>query len=99
MATNKKADEREPLLNSSNNEQSTNDYEYSNGKPYIVEFDKKGDPDNPQELDSRLPQPPTQADRIVFLTDISNFKQCTVCLWEEELPADALRHQLVDMVP
>ena len=46
---------------------------------------------DPEELNSRLPQPPTQADRIVFLTDTSNFKQCTTCLWEEELAADALQ--------
>lgn len=49
MATRNKADEREPLLNSSNDGQSNDHYQYSNGKPYIVEFDKKGDPDNPQE--------------------------------------------------
>ena len=38
-----------------------------------------------------LPQPPTQTDRIVFLTDTSNFKQCTTCLWEEGLAFDALQ--------
>jgi beta-N-acetylhexosaminidase len=46
---------------------------------------------DPEELNSRLPQPPTQADRIVFLTDTSNFKQCTTCLWDEEFTADALQ--------
>jgi beta-N-acetylhexosaminidase len=50
---------------------------------------------DPQELDSRLPQPPTQADRIVFLTDVSNFKQCTTCLWEEGLSADALQRMVL----
>jgi beta-N-acetylhexosaminidase len=46
---------------------------------------------DPEELNSRLPQPPTQADRIVFLTDTSSFKQCTTCLWDEEFAADALQ--------
>lgn len=46
---------------------------------------------NPEELSTQLPQPPTQAERIVFLTDISNFKQCTTCLWQEGLAADALQ--------
>jgi beta-N-acetylhexosaminidase len=50
---------------------------------------------DPQELNSRLPQPPTQADRIVFLTDTSNLKQCTTCLWEEELAADALQKEVL----
>lgn len=46
---------------------------------------------DPEELNSRLLQPPTQADRIVFITDVSNFKQCTTCLWEEGFTADALQ--------
>jgi len=45
----------------------------------------------PEELNTLLPQPPTQTERIVFLTDISNFKQCTTCLWQEALTADALQ--------
>jgi beta-N-acetylhexosaminidase len=48
------------------------------------------DPD-PQELNSRLPQAPTPGDHIVFLTDTSNFKQCTTCLWEQGLAVDALQ--------
>ena len=44
-----------------------------------------------QELNTLLPRPPNQADRIVFLTDISNYKQCTTCLWQEGLSADALQ--------
>jgi beta-N-acetylhexosaminidase len=46
---------------------------------------------DPAELNSRLPQSPTQADRIVFLTDVSNLKQCTGCLWEEGFTADILQ--------
>jgi len=44
-----------------------------------------------QELKTRLPRPPNQADRIAFLTDNSNYKQCTTCLWQEGLSADALQ--------
>ena len=44
-----------------------------------------------EELGTLLPAPPNQADRIVFLTDTSNFKQCTTCLWEQGLAADALQ--------
>lgn len=45
----------------------------------------------PEELNTLLPTPPNQAERIVFLTDTSSFKQCTTCLWEEGLTADALQ--------
>ena len=44
-----------------------------------------------QELNTLLPRPPNQADRIAFLTDNSNSKQCTTCLWQEGLSADALQ--------
>jgi beta-N-acetylhexosaminidase len=50
---------------------------------------------DPEELNSRLPQSPTQADRIVFLTDVYNFKQCTTCLWEDGLAADALQKTIL----
>lgn len=50
-----------------------------------------------EELSTRLPVPPNQADRIVFLTDISNFKQCITCLWEEELAADALQRAVLSL--
>jgi len=46
---------------------------------------------DPEELNSRLPQSPTQNDRIVFLTDVSNFKPCTTCLWEDGFTADILQ--------
>lgn len=49
------------------------------------------------ELSTLLPQPPTQAERIVFLTDISNFKQCTTCLWQEGLAADALQKTVLGL--
>lgn len=46
---------------------------------------------DPQELSTLLPASPKQADRISFLTDASMYKQCTTCLWEEGLAADALQ--------
>jgi len=46
---------------------------------------------DPQELSALLPAPPNQADRIAFLTDTSLYKQCTTCLWQEGLAADALQ--------
>jgi beta-N-acetylhexosaminidase len=48
-----------------------------------------------EELSIRLPAPPNQADRIVFLTDTSAFKQCTTCLWEQGLAADALQRAVL----
>ena len=44
-----------------------------------------------QELNTLLPRSPNQADRIAFLTDSSNYKQCTTCLWQEGLAMDALQ--------
>jgi beta-N-acetylhexosaminidase len=44
-----------------------------------------------QELNTLLPRSPNQGDRIAFLTDSSNFKQCTTCLWQEGLAMDALQ--------
>jgi beta-N-acetylhexosaminidase len=46
---------------------------------------------DPQELSTLLPASPKQAERIVFLTDVSQFKQCTTCFWEPGLSADALQ--------
>jgi beta-N-acetylhexosaminidase len=44
-----------------------------------------------EELSTLLPAPPNQTERIVFLTDTSDFKQCTTCLWEQGLAADAMQ--------
>jgi beta-N-acetylhexosaminidase len=46
---------------------------------------------DPQELSTLLPASPKQADRIAFLTDVSQYKQCTTCFWEPGLAADALQ--------
>ena len=49
----------------------------------------------PEELTTLLPAPPSQADRIVFLTDVSDFKQCAACLWEQGLAVDALQKEVL----
>lgn len=46
---------------------------------------------DPQELSTLLPASPKEADRIAFLTDVSLYKQCTTCVWETGLAADALQ--------
>jgi beta-N-acetylhexosaminidase len=48
-----------------------------------------------EELSTLLPAPPNQADRIVFLTDTTNFKQCTTCLWQEGFTVDALQRTVL----
>ncbi len=50
-----------------------------------------------EELATLLPAPPGQADRIVFLTDTSDFKQCTACLWESGLAVDALQRKILQL--
>jgi beta-N-acetylhexosaminidase len=50
---------------------------------------------SPEELTTRLPAPPNQTERIVFLTDTSDFKQCTTCLWEQGLAVDALQREVL----
>ena len=52
---------------------------------------------SPEELSTLLPAPPNQAERIVFLTDTSNFKQCTTCLWQQEMAADALQKAVLSL--
>ena len=49
----------------------------------------------PEELTTLLPAPPSQADRIVLLTDTSDFKQCTGCFWEQGLAVDALQREIL----
>jgi beta-N-acetylhexosaminidase len=50
---------------------------------------------DPQELSALLPAPPTQGDRIVFLTDASTYHQCNGCLLHDALAADALQQAVV----
>jgi beta-N-acetylhexosaminidase len=44
-----------------------------------------------EQLNTVLPAAPKQAERIAFLTDNSTYKQCTTCLFQEGLSADALQ--------
>lgn len=46
---------------------------------------------DPQDVNTLLPSPPTPGERIAFLTDNSTYKQCTTCLVEDGLAADALQ--------
>ncbi|HSA99247.1 MAG TPA: glycoside hydrolase family 3 N-terminal domain-containing protein, partial [Anaerolineales bacterium] len=46
---------------------------------------------DPQELSTLLPNAPTQAERITFLTDTAQYKQCSTCLSQEGLATDALQ--------
>jgi beta-N-acetylhexosaminidase len=50
---------------------------------------------DPQELGTLLPAPPSQSDRIVFLTDTSVYQQCTTCPQESALAVDALQRVVV----
>ena len=50
---------------------------------------------DPQELSTWLPEAPTLSDRIVFLTDTSNYQQCSSCPLQEDLAVDALQKNVV----
>ena len=44
---------------------------------------------DPQELNTLLPAPPTSGDRIVFLTDVSQYTQCSTCPIFDSLAVDS----------
>lgn len=46
---------------------------------------------DPQELNTLLPAPPTTNDRIVFLTGVSRYQQCSLCPEYETLAADSFQ--------
>lgn len=50
---------------------------------------------DPQELNTLLPAPPTMNDRIVFLTDVSRYKQCSVCETYDALAADSFQREVL----
>jgi len=50
---------------------------------------------DPQELSTLLPAPPSQGDRIVFLTDTSAYQQCSTCPLQDVLAVDALQKDVV----
>ena len=50
---------------------------------------------DPQELGTRLPNKPNQAERIVFLMDTPTYQQCSGCLSQDALAADALQKAVV----
>ncbi|MDX1377360.1 MAG: glycoside hydrolase family 3 N-terminal domain-containing protein, partial [Anaerolineales bacterium] len=45
---------------------------------------------DPQELNTLLPAPPSASDRIVFLTDVSQYSQCSTCPIRDALPVNSL---------
>jgi len=50
---------------------------------------------DPQELSTLLPSPPTQGDRIVFLTDTSTYQQCSTCPPQDALAADQFQKNVI----
>lgn len=48
-----------------------------------------------QELNTLLPSPPTTSDRIVFLTDVARYKQCSVCAEHSTLAEDAFQRAVL----
>ena len=46
---------------------------------------------DPQELNTLLPAPPTTNDRMVFLTDVSRYKQCSTCEERDLLAVDSFQ--------
>jgi beta-N-acetylhexosaminidase len=50
---------------------------------------------DPQELNTLLPAPPTANDRIVFLTDVSRYRQCSVCSEYDGLAVDTFQRAVL----
>ncbi len=51
----------------------------------------------PQDLATLLPAPPQPAEWIVFLTDTVSVKQCSACLPQITLPAEALENAVMQL--
>jgi beta-N-acetylhexosaminidase len=52
---------------------------------------------DPEELNTLLPAPPSQNDRIVFLTDTQTYQQCHLCVPEESLSTFALQDMVLQL--
>ena len=50
---------------------------------------------DPQELNTLLPAPPTTNDRLVFLTDVSRYKQCSSCEERDLLAVDTFQRTVL----
>ncbi|HKJ38307.1 MAG TPA: hypothetical protein VJ972_06000, partial [Anaerolineales bacterium] len=50
---------------------------------------------DPQELNTLLPAPPNSSDRIVFLTDVSQYSQCTECPIYDSLAVDSFERTVL----
>ena len=44
---------------------------------------------DPQELNTLLPAPPNTSDRVVFLTDVSKYNQCSICPVYDAMAVDS----------
>jgi beta-N-acetylhexosaminidase len=47
------------------------------------------------EINALLPHPPEKGEKIVFLSDISSSKQCSQCLYQNDLSVDALQNAVL----
>ena len=50
---------------------------------------------DPQELNTLLPAPPTTNDRIVFLTDVSRYMQCSTCPEYDSFAVDSFQRAVL----
>jgi beta-N-acetylhexosaminidase len=50
---------------------------------------------DPQELNTLLPAPPSLAERIVFLTDITSYRQCSICPVQNTLTVDKFQRTVL----
>jgi beta-N-acetylhexosaminidase len=52
---------------------------------------------DPEELNTLLPAPPSQNDRIVFLTDTQTYQQCHLCVPEESISTFVLQDMVLQL--
>ena len=52
---------------------------------------------SPADLDAVLPHPPSQRDRILFLTDVQTFRQCSGCPEESQLGVRSLEDAVIHL--
>jgi beta-N-acetylhexosaminidase len=50
---------------------------------------------DPQELNILLPAPPNAGERIVFLTDVAQYKQCVACLTYDTLSVESFQRMVL----
>jgi len=50
---------------------------------------------DPQELNTLLPAPPNTSDRVVFLTDVSQYSQCSTCPVYDSMSIDSFENTVL----